>query len=65
MGQFEMIEAKFVSKTQVRGIIKHRWECPNCRQIGKSECRFNLDPKKDGEVYNCRFCKIRLLLKRE
>jgi len=39
-----------------------RWECPNCRKNKKAECRFNLNWKRRGTVWPCRYCGTKLLL---
>jgi len=54
--------ATFLGNTSVAGVLKHRWECPNCRAKANPECRFNLSPKRDGGKYKCRFCGIGLEL---
>ena len=59
------MKAKFIGVTNNRG-VKHRWECPRCRNDpNKSECRFNLSPKKTGGKHKCRFCGIELELIKE
>lgn len=58
-----MIRAKFVSTTHSgKSSSLDRWECPKCRENNSPECRFNLDRKKRGKIWKCRFCKIDLLL---
>jgi len=55
-------KAILISGTQVAGRRKDRWECPDCRENKRAECRFNLSPEKRGKVHRCRFCKTDLLL---
>jgi len=57
------LKFKFVGKTHSsKSSDLDRWECPVCRKEEMSECRFNLNPKKRGMVWKCRFCGSRLLL---
>jgi transcription elongation factor Elf1 len=49
------MKAKYIGRT-INRAVKDRWECPFCREHHAPECRFNLDPKKTGTNYNCRFC---------
>ncbi len=57
------MKAKFISKTEARGVAKDRWECPKCRNdSSKPEWRFNLSPTKRGTIHKCRFCGIDLEL---
>jgi len=62
------IKATFIKETNVRGEIKDRWQCPFCFENHKInagyECRFNLSKKKRGTIFNCRYCKKELLLKK-
>ncbi|GAG20777.1 unnamed protein product, partial [marine sediment metagenome] len=57
-----MIKATLISTTELAGVGKHRWECPECRRNGNAECRFNLSFQKDDTIHKCRFCKTPLML---
>ncbi len=58
-----MRKAKFISKTNIRGLDEDRWECPECRKnLDQPEWRFNLSPKKRGLKHKCRSCGTELLL---
>jgi len=41
-----------------------RWECPVCVERNSPEKRFNLNPKKRGKIWKCRFCGSKLLLRK-
>lgn len=58
------MKAKLIDMCAGRSGKLYRWECPNCRKnfskVG--ECRFNLDPKRTGKRWPCKFCKTILEL---
>lgn len=56
------MDAKYLGITTVRGVIKDRWECPNCVKNNSPERRFNLSKKRAGSKHICRFCKTELEL---
>lgn len=60
----EILRAKWISKSSGRQGYCDRWECPRCRSEKRPECRMTLSKDKRGSVYPCRFCRIRLMLRK-
>ena len=52
-----MIKFVLVGISAGRYHDKDRWECPHCRTIKMSECRFNLSKDKRSKKHICRYCK--------